>query len=177
MRLLQLLPVLANNGRTCEAWPLQAETRPPFSYWLITLQPATFFFLILIVLPAPPPPPPLDDFPLPPLSRVCMLLTCRRGSACSELFVQVVCSQSNSCRPIKLIPPALRLPIEGAQGRVPLHPPSMGTRTMGWHCASSGWGRWGGATPALNTVQPPQCPPPHPPPRSSSLSSPCTQMM
>ncbi|TWW62213.1 RNA-binding motif, single-stranded-interacting protein 2 [Takifugu flavidus] len=34
--------------------------------------------------------------------------------------------QSNSCRAIKLIPLALRVPIDEIQGRVPLHPLSMG---------------------------------------------------
>lgn len=107
-------PVSANNGRMFEAWQQQAETRPPpspFSHWLITLLPATFFLILIVLLP----PPSLSATSLF-LSRVCMLRTRRRCSACSELFVQVVCSQSNSCRPIKLIPLALRLPIEGSPG-------------------------------------------------------------
>lgn len=63
-----------------------------------------------------------------------------------------VCSQSSSCRPIKLIPLALGIPIDGTQGRVPLHPLSMGqTQKVGIVCSL---GPGPGLTPPLHTVRP-----------------------
>lgn len=61
-----------------------------------------------------------------------------------------VCSQSNSCRPIKLIPMALRLPFERTQGRVPLPSLSMAPtqRTGIVHRLGPGLG----LTPPLNAL-------------------------
>lgn len=91
--------------------------------------------------------------PLTPSSLcLCTLLTCSCYRCLFWALCTSVSSQSNPCRPIKLIPLALRLPIEGIQGRVPLHPLSMGQAQ--WAGIVHRLGPGLGLTPALNTLHP-----------------------
>lgn len=86
------------------------------------------------------------------LAPLCLLLTCLDCNTFFQPLCQSVCSQSDSCRPIRLIPLALMLPIEENLGRLPLHPLSMGPaqRTGIVHRLGPGLG----LTPAPNTLHP-----------------------
>lgn len=102
------------------------------------------------------------DPPLPPVPLLVYLLTSSR-----------VCSQSSSCRPIKLIPPALGIPHSCSLGGGTT-PPVNGTNTKGWHCLPSGLRP---LTPPLHAVRPSARPPARPPkhPRNATPGSPSTQ--